>query len=124
MFGRMTVTPVLELKDRTIENAVAELVKTAENVTVARWIQFPASVLVFLIEPDDRDSGAVYVLNRKNGTWYSVDFEDTNFGGYRLADFEKLLEDYKFLRLVEQQGLLWSDLSWVVEPGKEPEAVA
>jgi hypothetical protein len=123
MFGRMTVTPVLEVKDRTIENAVAELVKTAENVTVARWIQFPASVLVFLIEPDERDSGAVYVLNHQNGTWYSVDFEDTNFGGYSLADFEELLEDCKFLRLVERPGLLCADLSWVVQPGKEPEAV-
>ena len=31
----------------------------------------------------DPDSGAVYVLDRKKGTWYAVDFEDEQFGGYR-----------------------------------------
>jgi len=48
----------------------------------------PASVLLFLLVPDDPDSGAVYVLDRKKGTWYAVDFEDEQFGGYSVTQLE------------------------------------
>jgi hypothetical protein len=56
--------------------------------------------------PGDPESGAVYVLDRKIGTWYSFDFEDEQFGCYSVSQFEKLLKDYKFLDLIERPGLL------------------
>ena len=86
MFGPMMIEPVVQL-DRSVDlqTAVAALIKVAENVQIVRWIEFPASVLLFLLVPGDPDSGAVYVLDRKNGTWYAVDFEDEQFGGWRDA---------------------------------------
>jgi hypothetical protein len=72
--------------------------------------------------PGDPESGAVYVLDRKIGTWYSFDFEDEQFGCYSVSQFEKLLKDYKFLDLIERPGLWRTGLPRVVLPGAAPEA--
>ena len=72
--------------------------------------------------PGDPDSGAVYVLDRKKGTWYAVDFEDEQFGGYSVHQLEMLLKECGFLHLVERPGLWRTGLRWVVLPGERPKA--
>ena len=123
MFGRMMIEPVVQV-DPTIDlhTAVARLIKVTENVEIVRWIELPASVLLFLLVPGDPESGAVYVLDRKKGTWYAVDFEDKEFGGYNLSQLEMLLKDCNFLDLMERPGLWRTGLRWVVSPGMRPEA--
>jgi hypothetical protein len=87
MFGRMTVEPVVQVNPTPdLESAVAALLGLAETSEVVRWIEFPASVLLFLLVPGDPESGALYVLDRKKGTWYAIDFEDERFGGYSISD--------------------------------------
>ena len=90
MFGQLMIEPVVQV-DPTIDlpTAVATLIKVTENVEIVRWIEFPASVLLFLFVPGDPESGAVYVLDRKTGTWYAVDFEDDQFGGYSVSQLLK-----------------------------------
>ena len=123
MFGRMMVTPVVHVSpDPNLETAVAALLKAADTPEIVRWIEFPASVLLFLLVPGDPESGALYVLDRKNGTWYAVDFDDEQYGGYSVAQLEMLLNECSFLGLVERPGLLRTGLRWVVLPGKLPEA--
>ena len=123
MFGRMMVSPVVQVDPGVeLQTAVAALIKVTENVEIVRWIEFPAVVLLFLLVPGDPDSGAVYVLDRKNGTWYAVDFEDEQFGGYNVTQLEMLLKDCKFLDLIERPGLWRAGLQWVVTPGMRPEA--
>ena len=69
MFGQMMVEPVVQLDPGVdLETSIATLIKVAENVEIVRWIELPASVLLFLLVPGDPDSGAVYVLDRKKGT--------------------------------------------------------
>jgi hypothetical protein len=104
-----------------LQTAIAALIKVAENVEIVRWIELPASVLLFLLVPGDPDSGAVYVLDRKKGTWYAVDFEDEQFGGYNVTQLEMLLKDCNFLDLIERPGLWRTGLPWVVTPGMQPE---
>ena len=123
MFGRMMVEPLVQVDPGAdLQSAMAALVKVTENVEIVRWIELPASVLLFLLVPGDPEPGAVYALDRKNGTWYSVDFEDEQFGGYSIAQLEGLLNDCKFLDLIERPGLWRTGLPWVVSPGKPPEA--
>ena len=123
MFGRMIVEPIMQVDPGAdLQSAIATLIKVAENVDIVRWIELSASVLLFLLVPGDPDSGAVYVLDRKKGTWYSVDFEDEQFGGYSVSQLEMLLNDCKFLDLIERPGLWRTDLPWLVLPGKVPEA--
>ena len=87
-----------------LQTAIATLIKVAENVEIVRWIEFPASVLLFLLVPGDPESGAAYVLARKNGIWYAIDFEDEQFGGYSVSQLETLLKDCNFLDLIERPG--------------------
>ena len=122
MFGQMMVNPVVQLDPGVdLQTAIATLIKVAENVEIVRWIEFPASVLLFLVVPGDSDSGAVYVLDRKKGTWYAVDFEDEQFGGYSVSQLEVLFRDCNFLDLIERPGLWRAGLRWVVMPGTRPE---
>jgi hypothetical protein len=123
MFGRMMVTPIVQVgADAELQAAITALLRAAEHAEIARWIEFPASVLLFLLVPGDPESGAVYVLDRKQGTWYAVDFDDEQFGGYSVSQLEQLLGECRFLDLVERPGLWRAGLSWCVEPGKPPEA--
>ena len=122
MFGRMMAEPVVQLDSGAdLQAAVAALLKATENVEIVRWIELPASVLLFLLVPGDPDSGAVYVLDRKKGTWYAVDFDDQQFGGYSVSQLETLLKDCNFLDLIERPGLWRAGLRWVVMPGIRPE---
>jgi hypothetical protein len=123
MFGRMMIEPLVQVDPGAdLQSAIAALIKVAETVEIVRWIEFPASVLLFLLVPGDLDSGAVYVLDRKRGTWYAVDFEDEQFGGYSVSQLEMLLKDCNFLDLIERPGLWRTGLRWVVLPGMRPEA--
>jgi hypothetical protein len=119
----MMVEPLVQVDPGAdLQSAMVALVKVTETVEIARWIEFPASLLLFLLVPRDPDSGAVYVLDRKKGTWYAVDFEDEEFGGYSVSQLESLLKDCKFLDLIERPGLWRTGLQWVVLPGMVPEA--
>jgi hypothetical protein len=122
MFGQMMVEPMVQVDPRAdLQAAVAALTKVTENVEIIRWIEFPNSLLLFLLVPGDPESGAVYVLDRKQGTWYSVDFEDEQFGGYSTTQFETLLKACNFLDLIERPGLWRTGLTWMLSPGKAPE---
>jgi hypothetical protein len=59
MFGRMMVMPVLEVgRDVDLEAAITSLLRAAEQAEIVRWIEFPTSVLLFLLVPGDAVSGA------------------------------------------------------------------
>ena len=123
MFGQMVIAPVLQVNfEPELNDAVTELLKTTETAEIVRWMELPASVLLFLLVPGDPESGAVYVLDRKQGTWYAIDFEDEQFGGYSVSQLEQLLRECRFLDLVERPGLWRTGLPWHIEPGKSPEA--
>ena len=125
MFGRMTVTPVVHVgANADLQVAITTLLRAADQPEIVRWIDFPRLVLLFLLVPGDSESGAVYVLDRKRGTWYMVDFEDNQFGGYSVSQLDQLLRECRFLDLLERPALWQSGLRWSVEPGKPPEAHA
>ena len=123
MFGQMTVDPLIRLQrggvsDRSdLDTAVAALLDKTDHPEIARWIQFPAAVLLFLVIPGDPEGGAFYVFDRKRRTWFWVDFDDQNYGGYAIADFEELVKRSPFLSLIEQPRLLEGGGRWFVQPG-------
>jgi hypothetical protein len=125
MFGRMTVMPIVQVgADADLQVAITTLLRAADQPEIARWIEFPTLVLLCLFVPGDPESGAAYVLNRKKGTWCMVDFEDEQFGGYSISQFDQLLKECRFLDLLEHPGLWQRGLRWCLEPGKLPEARA
>ena len=124
LFGRMDVRPILRCDaGKELEVAVAELLAVGDYPEIARWIQFPRGLMLFLLVPGDSESGAVYVYDRCDGVWYWVDFQDQNYGGYSLSELDVLLGRCYFLRLVENPRRLRRS-EWFLTPGQVPQAVA
>jgi hypothetical protein len=126
MFGKMDVIPVVDLRNAPNEvggcsdGAVAKLLDVTEHPTIAKWVQFPKALLVFLVVPGDPESGAFYVYDRPARIWFWVDFDDDKFGGYTVRDFDQLVRECRFLDIVERPHLLAEKNRWIVEPGLRP----
>jgi hypothetical protein len=119
MFGRMSVDAILSV-ERGCEPlaAVRSLVELSGRDKHQKMHRVPGFNPVFAMIPGDSTSGAVYVLDRKSGVWYWIDFEDNQYGGYSQEELEELLSKYNLLSLVERPALLRSGLKWVVEPSR------
>ena len=124
MFGHMKAQPILAVETPSIDPAIATLLAITENAQPIRWIEFPASVLLFASVQNDPESGAFYVFDRKTSTWFWIDFEDQQYGGYSVSDFDLLVHEYDFLSLVERPGLLRATPGWLLEPRKPAEMAA
>ena len=121
MFGHMTAQPILTVEVSSPGPAIAALVAITENAQPVRWIEFPASILLFVSVQGDPESGAFYGFDRKTSTWFWVDFDDQQYGGYSESDFDILVHEYDILSLVERPGLLRAAPGWTLEPGKPAE---
>lgn len=121
MFGHMEAQPILKLESSSLDPAIAALVAITENAQPVRWIEFPTSILLFVSVQGDPESGAFYVFDRKTGTWFWIDFDDLQYGGYSLSDFDLLVREYDIFSLVERPGLLRATSGWLLERGKPAE---
>jgi len=78
----MTATPLVRLDaGKDLETALAELLATTDYPQIARWIQFPTATMLFLLVPNDPESGAIYIYDRRDAVWHSVDSEDEDYSG-------------------------------------------
>lgn len=122
MFGEIDARPILgPNKGETLDEVTARLLEFAEFPKILKWIQFPTAVIVLLAHPDALDCGAIYVYDRKRCVWLWVDFNDRNYGGYSPAEFDVLINQCHFLRLVESPHLLFPANSWFISPGQLPQ---
>ena len=121
MFGHMRVQPILTLESSSPDPAIAALVTITENAQPVRWIEFPASILLFVSVQGDPESGAFYFFDRKTRTWFWIDFDDQQYGGYSQSDFDLLIHEYDILSLVERPGLLKATPGWILEPARPAE---
>jgi hypothetical protein len=127
MFGEMNVIPIANLRHAPeevggcVEGAVARLLDVTEHPKIEKWVQLPKALFVFLVVSGDPESGAFYIYDRHARVWFWLDFEDENFGGYTVGDFEKLVRDCRFLDLVERPHLLPGKNRWVIQPGLRPQ---
>jgi len=106
-----TAIPILTLKDLGFEGTVSldqasrGLAELSE-AQIVRWVQFPAGALFFVLVRGDPNSGALYVFDRRTGVFYSLDFNDQNWGGYSLAEYEVLERAYRISRFAQRPWLL------------------
>jgi len=125
MFGQMQVTQMFAMGRReTVDGAVGKLLEFADYPRVLRWYQFTTALVVFLAHDDARDCGAIYVYDRKRCEWLWIDFNDQNYGGYSPSEFDVLINQCHFLRLVEAPRLLGPGAQWFVAPGQRPQGLA
>jgi hypothetical protein len=106
-----TANPILTLEDLGLERTVSlhevsrGLAERSE-AQIVRWVQFPAGALFFVLTPGDPRSGAVYVFDRRKGVFYFVVFNDENWGGYSVAEYEELERTHRISRLAQRPWLL------------------
>lgn len=130
MFGEMTVVPIIkhrcngEIPSQSVGEAVATLLEMTDQPNIKRWVQMPKGVLVFLLVPDDPESGALYVFDRRTETWLWIDFNDEKFGGYTVDDFDCLVDECRLLDFVERPHLLRGGAKWIVRRGFPPQRAA
>jgi hypothetical protein len=124
MFGHMKAQPMLAIGTSSIDEAVAALLAITDDARPVRWIEFRSAILLFVTVQGDSESGAFYVLDRKTGTWFWIDFDDQQYGGYSTSDFDLLVHEYDLLSLVERPGLLRATPGWLLEPRKPAEMAA
>ena len=125
MFGRMSATPILsDMPGCPLERAVKTLSDATEGAIPMRWIEFPTSILIFTSVAGNPGPGALYVLDRRIGTWLWVDFDAEQYAGYDAHDFDLLVREYDFLSLVERPALLSAGPDWCVQPCKPAEMAA
>ena len=129
MFGKMNVVPIINLgvaheKGGSLDKAVERLLALTEYPAIAKWVQFPKALFLFLVVPEDPESGAFYVYDRRSRTWSWIDFEDEKFGGYNTSDFEQLVRECRFLDIVENPKLLQSKAPWIIQAGSRPHMAA
>jgi hypothetical protein len=108
---RLTASEILTLADlgldrqAGLDQASRGLAERSE-AQIVRWVQFAAGALFFTLVPGDPESGGVYVLDRKEGVFYWLDFNDQKWGGYSLADYEALERTYRLSLLAQRPWLL------------------
>ena len=71
----LTANPILTLEDLGLERSVgldqaSRGLAERSEAQIVRWVQFPAGALFFTLVPEDPESGAVYVFDRRNGVFY------------------------------------------------------
>lgn len=120
MFGHMKTLPILTVAMASTDPAIAALLAITENAQPVRWIEFPTSILLLVSVQADPESGAFYVFDRRTSTWLWIDFDDQQYGGYSVSDFDLLVHEYDFLSLVECPGLLRATPGWLLEQRKPP----
>jgi hypothetical protein len=90
------------------DQAVFAFARYAE-ARIAKWIQFPKGVLLFLTVPGDPESGWFYLLDRAKRTFYSLDLTgDRRWGGYREDEFNELSQTAGLMRIAERPRQLTS----------------
>jgi len=60
---------------------------------IKKWIDYAKGVLLFVMVPGDPESGIFYVYDRARQSFWMIDLPETSqFGGYRLDEFERLAQ--------------------------------
>ena len=69
---------------------------------IKKWIDYAKGALLFVMVPEDPESGMFYVYDRTYQTFWMVDPKATsNFGGYRLEEFEQLAQTHGLKELAQ-----------------------
>ena len=75
---------------------------------IKKWLDYAKGALLFVMVPDDPESGMFYVYDRTRQTFWMVDVTGTpRHGGYRLDEFEQLAQLHGLKALAQNpQSLL------------------
>ena len=93
--------------DRLDEDAlILAFARWAEG-RLKKWVDYAKGVLLFVMVPDEPESGMFYIYDRRDQVFWMVDLAGTDrYGGYRLDEFEQLAQVHGLRALAQNpEGL-------------------
>jgi hypothetical protein len=109
--NRVRASHVLSAKDlkmrtdQDITDIVSRFLVTAEGV-VAHWVEYGKGALLFVMAPGDDRSGAFYIYDRKQGSFWLLELSDGVFGGYSRREMRRKIHDFRLLDFAENPARL------------------
>jgi hypothetical protein len=99
--SRVLSTRNLEMPtEKDVTKVVSQFVATAEGV-IAHWVEYAKGVLLFIMVPGDKRSGAFYIYDRKLGNFWLLEPADGVFGGYSIAEMHRKIRQFRLLDFAE-----------------------
>jgi len=93
-------------KEPNLDRLVKVFLQISEGI-VARWVQMPNGLLLFVMAPDDPASGAVYLYDRTRQEFSLVCFEGAD-DTLTVAEFDDLVEEYSLIDCASHPSLFQS----------------
>ncbi len=109
--NRVRVSRVLkaeDLKMRTepdVRKIISRFVTATEGV-VAHWVEYAKGVLLFVMTPGDKQSGAFYIYDRQQGSFWLVEPADGVFGGYSFSEMQRKMRAFRLSDFAENPARL------------------
>ena len=109
--NRVCASRVLSTKDlkmpteTDVTNVISQFVAAAEGV-IAHWVEYAKGVLLFIMVPGDKRSGAFYIYDRKRGRFWLLDLRDGVFGGYSRREIRRKIREFRLLAFAENPARL------------------
>ncbi len=118
--GTITACPMYSADDLKISNpeqcvhlVIKEFLKKGEGEARC-CIQMPRGILLLQTVPGNPASGAIYMYDRINKSFYRVHFDGPD-DDLTLLEFEQLMEEYQLLAYLENPSLLHTLVSGAAE---------
>ncbi len=79
--------------DRLDEDAlILAFARWAEG-QLKKWLDYAKGALLFVMVPDDPESGMFYIYDRARQRFFMVDLSEVDrYGGYQLEEFEQMAQ--------------------------------
>jgi type IV secretory pathway TrbD component len=91
--------------EQDVAKVVSRLVTAAEGV-VAHWVEYGKGVLLFIMAPDDKRSGAFYIYDRDRGHFWLLEPTDGVFGGYTVHEMRRKMRQFRLLEFAANPSRL------------------
>jgi hypothetical protein len=101
----LSTTDLKMRTDQTVSEIVSRFLTAAEGL-VAHWVEYGKGVLLFVMAPGDDRSGAFYIYDRKQGSFWLLDLADGVYGGYSRGEMRKKMRDFRLLEFAQNPARL------------------
>ena len=91
--------------DQDVRAIVSRFLTAAEGV-VAHWVEYAKGVLLFAMAPDDQQSGAFYIYDRKRGSFWLLEPADGVLGGCSVREMHRKIGEFRLLDFAENPSKL------------------
>ena len=88
--------------DRLDEDALIRAFARWAEGQLKKWLDYAKGALLFVMVPEDPESGMFYIYDRARQRFFMVDLSEVDrYGGYRLEEFEQMAQVFGLKALAQ-----------------------